>query len=175
MLRDLSHGCSCRGQSLPQSVWALKGKSNGDQCTDTMTRTERRTPHNEQADPQLKSAVLWGWTRPPPRWPNVWSNTLDMVQVHVDTAPTPLSRKSQAERSSSLNFLHMHCTDGQHMCDRHVRLAGHMQITVWQSWMLGCIRKHEGVEKERETTTLLLVSVNQRCAIIISICWGTQP
>lgn len=28
--------------------------------TDRMTRNERRKPHNEQADPQLKSAVLWG-------------------------------------------------------------------------------------------------------------------
>lgn len=141
--------------------------------TDRMTRTERRTPHNKQAEPQLKSAVLWGWTQPPARWPNVWSHTPNMVQVHVATAPIPLSRKSQAEHSSSLKLLHMHCTDGQHMCDRHVGLAGHMQIALWQSWTLGCIRKHEGVE--REMTTLLPISVNQWCAIIISICCGTQP
>lgn len=45
-----------------------------------------------------------------------------------------------------------------------IRLAGHMQIALWdmqrQAWMLGSIRKHEGMEKERGPATLLHISVN---------------
>ena len=37
------------------------------------------------------------WTQPPAHWPSVWSHTVGVVWVRVDTAPIPLSRKSQAE------------------------------------------------------------------------------
>jgi len=68
----------------------------------------------------------------------------------------------------------MHHTDGQHMCDTRVRLAGYTQITLYgmhrQAWILGCIRKYEGVEKETVPATLLCGSLNLWCTVITSVC-----
>lgn len=132
---------------------------------DRITRNERRKHHNEQADPQLKSAKLWGLGSAPGAPGQVCGHAssvwCECLRIHL---PFLCPGNHRQKHGISLNLLHTHRTDGQHMCDMCVRLAGHLQITLYgthrQAWMLGCIGKHEGVEKEGEPATLLHGSAN---------------
>lgn len=86
--------------------------------TDRMTRNERRKPHNEQADPQLKSAALWGLDSAPRHAGQVCGHTpaawCECLWIQL---PFLCPGNHREKCGGSRNLLHMHPTDGQHMCD----------------------------------------------------------